>query len=89
MESAIENSIIPALGVCRFYESLYATAEPAESITQLGNALVDLYAAVISFCVTVTKSLHQRNQGSIGIIKACASQTFRSFPWLIDPKQLL
>ena len=86
IESAIENSIIPALGVCSFYESLYTTAEPTESITQLGDALVGLYAAVISFCAAASQSLKQRNQGSIGITNVYSFELLKSRPQLIDLK---
>lgn len=63
MESAME-SIVTGIGTCGFYEAIYISLT-TESVAKLGDSLVDLYAAIIVFCVRAAKHIESSGIGKM------------------------
>ena len=61
VEDTLEN-ISRALAISAFYETIYVSSND-ESVARLGNAIAELYAAVIVFCITTKKYVEKSNIG--------------------------
>ena len=61
IEDTMAN-IATALAISAFYEEIYISSN-SKSVAGLGNAIVELYAAVIVFCIRMKKHVEQSNIG--------------------------
>ena len=61
IEDTMDN-ITRALATSAFYETIYVSSND-ESVARLGNAIAELYAAVIVFCITTKKHVEKSNIG--------------------------
>ena len=61
VEDTLEN-IAKALATSAFYETIYVSSND-KSVAKLGNAIAELYAAVIVFCIRTKKHVEKSNIG--------------------------